>query len=907
MSDAILSGLNAAQRTAVTSPASVLQVLAPPGSGKTKTLTTRLVYQLIHHSYAPENVICCTFTIKAAREMRDRVRGLVGSDVEKRLVLGTFHSICRRYLLAYGHLINIPTGFGIADSSDSIRIVKKILKDHAFVADHKIFRARISSHKAKGMSVRDLRTGPQTQVAMREFITVYEKYQEALSASNMLDYDDLLLRCLDLLRSHPHCVSNVEALLIDEFQDTNIVQFELMKCLSSARRQTTVVGDPDQSIYGFRSAEIENLKRMQAHYPETVVINLEQNYRSCSSILNLAQGVIEQDTERPQKKLKSTHCYGTLPVLRKLPNPREEAMWIAAEIKRLTLSTGCLLRNSDIAILLRSAYQSLLIEKALTSAGIAYRMVGGIRFFDRVEIRLIVDYLRTISHPENDQAFLSIINVPSRKIGDATVAALIELGQQKNISLWSAVLKVLNGQLTPGKTVTTSLHHELQKLVNLIRIGRQKFKTMAAAELPAKLIEYVIASLDLRAYIQKKYKEDYEDRLENVQELISHADGLIAQPLTELPLATIDGIQQQVVDSCQDSLDQFLANIVLATEVETPGQDGEPPRVTISTIHSAKGLEWPAVFVPAVYEGSIPHSRAEDTDEERRLLYVAMTRAQAMLMMSVPLVAARNEDKLKLTRFLPSKLHSRLADRGPSLSDDVIEGIAKTLRRKMPSQQAIAEGILKLADEKNAALEDTIWPLDGSHRSTTHGAVDSVVGKSVPASFPGFQKASICATTTMDKVALFSASSTTLGINKVVTDWKTADFFSKKAFARGKPAMSEDQGHSISIPLEFQSHKLGSNSHLLGQKRPVPIVQGVADKRAKYSFLTNKSPPSSHGSLSCRSTCADLESQADRTTPSSDKGAVQSERPFHTTSLAALKAQGRYGTRPLGVRRTLNG
>ncbi|RMD41884.1 hypothetical protein DV735_g3245, partial [Chaetothyriales sp. CBS 134920] len=748
--------------------------------------------------------------------MRDRVRALVGSNVEKKLVLGTFHSICRRYLLAYGHLINIPAGFGIADSSDSIRIVKKIVKDHAFAADHKMLRARISSHKAKGISVHDLAKKPQTQLAMREFIAAYEKYQEALAASNMLDYDDLLLRCLDLLRSYPHCVSNVEALLIDEFQDTNIVQFELMKCLASAKREITVVGDPDQSMYGFRSAEIENLKRMQTHYPETVIINLEENYRSCSSILNLAQDVIEQDTERPQKKLKSTHCYGTLPVLRTLPNPHEEAMWIAAEIKRLTLSTGGLLRNSDIAILLRSAHQSLLIEKALASAGIAYRMVGGMRFFDRVEIRLIVDYLRTISHPENDQAFLSIINVPSRKIGDTTVAALVQVGQRQNISLWSAVLKVLDGQLAPGKRLTSSSHHELRKLVNLIKIGRQKIKTMTAAEVPAKLIEYVIASLNLRAYLQNKYKEDHEDRLENVQELISHANGLLAQPVMESPLPTVDGLEQQVVDSRQDSLDQFLANIVLATEVETRGQDDDTPRVTISTIHSAKGLEWPAVFVPAVYEGSIPHSRAEDTDEERRLLYVAMTRAQAMLVMSVPLVTARNEDKVKLSQFLPSNLRSRLADQGPSLSDEVIGGVAKTLRREVPSQQAMAAGILKLADEKTAALEDTIWPLDGSHRTTTQlhsacGAMDSVVEKSLPQSFPGFQKASICATTTMDTVASFSASSatTTLGIKQVTKESRASGFFSKQAFARGRPALREGQGLSASIPMEFQSHKLG--------------------------------------------------------------------------------------------------
>ncbi|RMZ82841.1 hypothetical protein DV737_g1944, partial [Chaetothyriales sp. CBS 132003] len=510
----------------ITNKKSVRDVIAFPKDGHGQDRFVKSPLPLTQEQLQTYHLAISDAAELDTREMRERICALVGCELEKKLVLGTFHSICRRYLAAYGHLIGIPPGFSIADSSDSMSMVKKIVKQHAFTVDPKIIRARISSHKAKGISADLLPKGPQNQLAMREFIVVYHRYQEALAASNLLDYDDLLLRCLDLLRSHPHCVSNVEALLIDEFQDTNLVQFELMKCFASAKRQVTVVGDPDQSIYGFRSAEIENLKRMKAHYPETVIIHLEQNYRSCSSILNLAQDVIEQDTERPEKKLKSTHCYGTLPVLRKLPNPHEEAMWIAAEIKRITLSTGGLLQKSDFAVLLRSAHLSLLIEKALTGAGIAYRMVGGMRFFDRVEIRLIVDYLRTISHPENDQSFLSIINVPSRKIGDATITALVEIGRRNTISLWSVVQKVLAGQLTPAKAMSASSQHDLRKLVSLIKIARQKMKTMTAAEVPAKLIEYVVSSLDLQAYLQRKYKEDYEDRLENIRELMSHAEDL---------------------------------------------------------------------------------------------------------------------------------------------------------------------------------------------------------------------------------------------------------------------------------------------------------------------------------------------------------------------------------------------
>ena len=286
--DATLEGLNTVQRAAVTSPSPILQVLAPPGSGKTKTLTARVAYLLAHHGYHPWNVVCCTFTIKASREMRERLRSLIGAHLESKLILGTFHSICRRYLVTYGYLIGIPKDFGIADSSDTLSILKRIIKRLSFSLDPKTARNRISHRKARGLREEELRKSAQKSVENEEFAIIYDEYERALSTSNLLDYDDLLLRCTDLLRAHPQCVSNVEALLIDEFQDTNVVQYELMKLLACKNKRITIVGDPDQSIYGFRSAESENLRRMKAYYPDTVVINLEENYRSSSAVLRLA-------------------------------------------------------------------------------------------------------------------------------------------------------------------------------------------------------------------------------------------------------------------------------------------------------------------------------------------------------------------------------------------------------------------------------------------------------------------------------------------------------------------------------------------------------------------------------------------------------------------------------------------
>ncbi len=319
-----------------------------------------------------------TFTVKAAREMKERIGKLLGNGLESRLILGTFHSIARRYLARYGHLIDVKKDFGIADSADSLAIIKRICKRHKFMIDPKVARSRISGLKARKSDVlRDSieKPGPKS-VEIQEFEKCNNEYEEALKRSNLLDYDDLLLRCVDLLREHPSCVSNVEAVLIDEFQDTNIVQFDLMRLFAAQRKRITIVGDPDQSIYGFRAAEIKNYKRLLHQYPDTVTIALEENYRSSGAILLSALAVIEQDSSRVKKSLVPTHTVGTRPVLRKLQNAHKEAEWIVSEILRILGMTGDLLDLNDFAILLRSASLSRLIESALGRSGVAYRMVG---------------------------------------------------------------------------------------------------------------------------------------------------------------------------------------------------------------------------------------------------------------------------------------------------------------------------------------------------------------------------------------------------------------------------------------------------------------------------------------------------------------------------------------------------
>ena len=684
------------------------------GSGKTKTLTSRVAW-LVSNGFKPQNIICCTFTIKAAREMRERLRGLVGGDLEQRLILGTFHSICRRYLATYGHLIGIPKGFGIADSDDSLGIIKRLQKKLKFAMEPRAARNKISHRKARGQRLEDILATSKKSVEAQEFVTIFQEYEAALETSNLLDYDDLLLKCVELLRKHPECVSNIEALLIDEFQDTNNVQFELMKLLASAQKRITIVGDPDQSIYGFRSAEIENLKRMQDFYPETIVINLEENYRSSSAILNLAQDVIEQDEERPSKRLKSTHCYGTLPVLRRLPNPYEEASWIVSEIKRMTKMSGGCIELSDIAILLRSAFLSLLIEKSLANAAIPYKMVGGRRFFDRVEVRILLDYMRVISHPDNNSALLSIINTPARKVGEGTVAELNRAAETAKVSLWIAVQQALKGEIKLEKKLAKPAEQGLGDLVSLIKWGQEKLKTFDPAQAPGKLIELVANGLQFQDYLKKQYREDWEERWENVKELSVQAKDVTLETLTaEDQLPEVEGVEQATIVGAQEVLARFLANVALSTEVEAEDEEGTKSRITISTIHSAKGLEWPVVFVPALYEGSIPHSRAEDANEERRLLYVAITRAKVLLYMTFPVMQSRSESESILSQFLPGNIDHRLKDIGPAFDDQVVQDVATILGRSAPSQESLAKAVVSLNEHESQY--DDLWPADGSPR-----------------------------------------------------------------------------------------------------------------------------------------------------------------------------------------------
>ena len=713
--DGLLQGLNKAQCEAVTSDAAVIQVLAPPGSGKTKTLTARVAYLIAHRQLRPWNIITCTFTKKAANEMEERIRNFIGDVEAKQIKLGTFHAIAGQYLRQYGQHIGLPKDFGIADTSDGRAIVKRIIKKHDLTSEPPKALSRISANKCRGIESEHF-VQKAKNVDQQEFALIFSEYEAELKASNLLDYDDLLLRCCFLMRSHPQCVSNVEAVLIDEFQDTNTVQYDLMSLFAQSRNVITIVGDPDQSIYGFRNAEIKNLSLMKQHWPETRTIHLKENYRSSGAILNAAQKLIEQDESRPAKKLQATHSHGERPVLRKLPTAYAEAAWLVAEIQRVhTLSAG-LLQHSDFAILLRSAALSRVIEGELGKAGMPYRMVGGLKFWDRAEVKLIIDYLRVIDQPSNSEAVERIINVPPRRIGDATVKGLREEASKKGVPFWTYVCDVTQGTCRAATKLPPTTEKGLASFVNIILSGRRKAASTDGAQVSlVDLINLVIKKADLQSYLKVKYENDYEAKWSNVEELMAQAadasdPARLQAMMDENALPTVDGLEQREA-TADDALSIFLANIALTASVEQKAsEDGsEPvPQVTISTIHSAKGLEWPIVFIPACYEGSIPHSRADDNDEERRLLYVGMTRAQAMLYLSCPIKDTQREETTMSSFLLQPGLSRYFEEHGPSISLSSVQGLAATLRRDHPPAAAFEATKRDLERD-----EDNYWPLNG--------------------------------------------------------------------------------------------------------------------------------------------------------------------------------------------------
>ena len=607
--------LNPAQRHAVEVPGGALLILAGPGSGKTRVIAHRIAHLVEERGVPPWRILAVTFTNKAAREMRERVDGLLGA-VAAELSMGTFHGVCARMLRRDGMEIGLPSGFAIYDRDDQIALVRRIERE--LQIDHRRFAppAVLSAiSAAKNERLRAAEYEGRVGSYFEEIVSrVFQQYELALAHSAAVDFDDLLGKTLELFE----CAPTVRAryaerylhLLIDEFQDTNLVQYLLARELASRHGNVTAVGDPDQSIYSWRAADVRNLTNFQRDFPGCEVVLLEQNYRSTGRILRVASAVIRSADDRVQKQLWTENPEGERVVEHDARSGEDEAMFIGTELQRLMRSHG--LAPADVAVMYRTNAQSRALEEAFLYLAVPYRIVGGTRFYDRREVRDLLAYLRLLHNEADSVAFQRIVNVPSRGIGLRTLERVAAAASELGISPLAVAAKVARGDDEPAlPDVRAGIRAALASFVQLIDRLTRLGETMSVAS----LLEAILGETGYRDHLQESDEAHAEMRGENVQELIE-----VARQYQDLEGGA--------------SLSSFLEEVALVADVDDPSADA-PDAVTLTTLHAAKGLEYPVVFMPGMEEGLLPHIRSMDDPaqlaEERRICYVGMTRAKKRL------------------------------------------------------------------------------------------------------------------------------------------------------------------------------------------------------------------------------------------------------------------------------------
>jgi len=575
-------------------------ILAGAGSGKTKALTHRFAYLLQEKKVSPLQILCVTFTNKAAGEMRERIARLLGHDPEAMSFpwLGTFHSVCVRILRRElnNTALGLNSSFVIFDEGDSLTAIKRAMEDLKY--DPKQYnpaavRGQISSAKNEMLTpaqYAQFAMGPWQQAVH----AVYERYQALLKKANALDFDDLILKVLEMFEKHPEILARYQErfqyIMVDGYHDTNRAQYLLVKHLAAVRRNLFVIGDDWQSVYSWRGADFRNILDFEKDYPDATIIKLEQNYRSTQTILAAAQAVIAKNERRSDKNLWTDGPEGTPVTVVECLNEKEEAEFVCREARGLvagSLYTG-VHSFDDCVILYRTNAQSRTLEEALLRMALPYRVVGGVKFYERKEIKDVLAYIRYIVNPEDWVSLERIINVPARGIGDKTVAGLRETGLEPR-------------ELLPKK---------VQDFLDLMDSLRAK----AAGKKPGELIELIVGATKYKEFIKDGGSIEGESRWENVQELIGAAERS----------EDIEGFLEQV------ALVQDIEN-----EVNHEDENRHEGAITLMTLHSAKGLEFPVVFMVGMEEGIFPHSRAlsekDEMEEERRLAYVGMTRARQRL------------------------------------------------------------------------------------------------------------------------------------------------------------------------------------------------------------------------------------------------------------------------------------
>ena len=601
-----LKGLNPPQREAVLHGDGPLLVLAGAGSGKTRVLTHRIA-RLIDEGVPPWSILAITFTNKAAREMRERVERLAG-DMGRDAWILTFHACCARILRRDIDKLGYKPSFTIYDADDQMNVIKQLCK--SMNLDEKRFppreiRAAISDAKNRVLSPAEWAKEAGEDFRARTISEVYAAYERQLTANNALDFDDLILKTLTLFSEHPPVLAAYQHkfshILVDEYQDTNMAQYMLVRLIAGESRNLCVVGDDDQSIYGWRGADLRNILEFERDFPDCRVIKLEQNYRSTSNILDAANQVIAHNAGRKEKALWTDAGEGEKIRVYRALDERDEAAWVVRAIEG-RMKRGA--RAGDFAVFYRTNAQSRVLEEAMVRRGVPYRVYGGMKFYDRKEVKDVLAYMRAVANPDDDQSVRRIINEPRRGIGDATIETLAQFAQREGMSLLSAVISA-DESVLPARALGA-----VRKFGALMLDLTQAGISLSAGE----FLQEVLDKTGYVAAIRASKDPDAQTREENVMELA----GAVAEYESQSPEGGLLG---------------FLENVALVTDLDSMGE--RPEAVTLMTIHASKGLEFPHVIVTGMEETVFPLGRATFEDglmeEERRLCYVAFTRAMQSL------------------------------------------------------------------------------------------------------------------------------------------------------------------------------------------------------------------------------------------------------------------------------------
>ena len=622
-----LSELNEAQKAPVIQKDGPLIVIAGAGSGKTRVLTYRIAY-LMDQGVDPFSILALTFTNKAAREMKDRISKVVGQSEAMNLWMGTFHSVFARILRAESNKLGYPSNFTIYDTQDSERLISSIIKEKNLDKDlykYKQIRSRISTFKNNLITVNAYFNNPELRevdlMSKRPKIgEIYKEYVDRTFRAGVMDFDDLLLKTNELLNKYPEVLAKYQDrfryILVDEYQDTNHSQYLIVKALSDRYQNICVVGDDSQSIYSFRGANINNILNFQKDYDDVILYRLEQNYRSTKNIVNLANSVIKHNLSKIEKSVWTDNDDGKKVLVSKMHSDAEEGRFVANKIEEIKMNSS--LSNSDFAILYRTNAQSRAIEDSLRKRLIPYRIYGGLSFYKRKEIKDVLAYLRLIINPKDEESLKRIINYPARGIGQSTIDKLIFYSNEKNISIYESISNI--GKL--NKIFNKGVLERLTKFYYLIEMFKIENGKLNAFE----ICDLVFKKSGIIQELKKDFTPESITRIENIEELLN---------------GTRDFIEGQVeLADADTSLANFLQDISLATDFDI-NSNNETDEVSLMTIHLSKGLEFPYVFIVGVEEDLFPSALSLNTrselEEERRLFYVALTRAEKQVLISFSL------------------------------------------------------------------------------------------------------------------------------------------------------------------------------------------------------------------------------------------------------------------------------